>query len=187
MYLDVLVKISLVLFLFPLELKPYSTLWSVDSVHSRVHSGILEEGSAALILTPTCPSRDAPAMGSEVRVVASGLDLQLGELCCSLKFVWAEMCREKKASSHSAFLGKQNLCPPLFRKPSQKREESPLLCPSLLWEPCFLLPSACLAAQYSCLYQVHSWLSKTPNFGDPVWEGPMLILRGRVPLQYGWC
>lgn len=56
-------------------------------MHSGVHAGILEEGSAALILTPTCPSRDAPAMGSEVRVVASGLGLQLRELCCSLKFV----------------------------------------------------------------------------------------------------
>ena len=87
---------------------------------------------------------------------------------------------------------KGSSCPPPFRKPSQKSEQSLFLCPSLPSDSClqlFCVQAVCLSGGTVLL----SFISgaqlgfKTPNFRDPVQLEPTLILWGRVPPCCAWC
>ena len=89
-------------------------------------------------------------------------------LCTSLKSGLADGQGEIM-SPCSLFPGKLSLHLPLFRKPSQKSEHSPLLCLRLLSEPCFhpiFVQAVCLAGSIVMLCFISSaWLGfKTPNF-----------------------
>ena len=51
--------------LFPLELKLYSTRWSVDMVYMGVCAGLLGEGATELVLRQTCVGKATPAKHQE--------------------------------------------------------------------------------------------------------------------------
>lgn len=76
--------------------------------------------------------------------------------------------------------GEGNLHLLLFRKPSQKRKETPLIFPRHPSGPCLhpvSKPRAHLGVQCSCvLSQVHWLCFKTPNFRDPVEFRPIIHL-----------
>lgn len=135
-----------------------------------VHTGRWVVGLGALILCLTCPGGNAPAghRGSGFGVSTSGLHLVV--LCGSLKLVGAD---GRRGGWNGVAL--QLLCPlvpgagcsrlPVFRKPSRKSKQSPVLRPRL--PPDLCLHPACVqavrlpAAQYSCvLSQACGWVSK---------------------------
>ena len=70
------------LMLFPLELKLYRTLWSVDMVHAGVCAGFLDKRLTALALRLTCLQK---AVAEECRGAGLGV-MRLGsqDWCCTV-------------------------------------------------------------------------------------------------------
>lgn len=106
----------------------------------------------------------------------------------------APLCRwvgVKMISVNSLVPREGSLCLPLFSKHSQKRKQSPLICPRLPSDPC-LHPwsklSAHPVAQCSSVLSQACWLGfKTPHFRYTAWCQCARILWGRVSPGSGWC
>lgn len=115
-------------------------------------------------------------------------------LCCSLNLIsapggegWGEM-----ALPCSLIPGAGRLYSLLFRKPSEKSEQSPPLCPWLPSDPHLhhvCVQVICLLGSKLLLYFISgTWLGfKTLNFRDPAQGGPTLIFWWRVLPFCSWC
>lgn len=92
--------------------------------------------------------------------------------------------------TYSLIPGVGSPCPPLFRKASQEKKQSPFFCSWLPSDPCFHPfhdQAACLPGNtvFLCFISV-TWLSfRTSNFRDPVQCGLALILWGKILSRRG--
>ena len=150
-----------------------------------------EGGSCCNGFQEDLPRKDAPAGCRGARTWCRRFQPSLGVLCCSLKLVGADG-EGIMASPHSLVPRAGNSSLPLFRKPSQKSEQPPFLCPQLPPQPCLhpvCVQAFCLPGGTVLLCFIsRMWLGvKVSNFRDLVQHGPTLILWGRVLLHRDLC
>ena len=111
------------------------------------------------------------------------LRLPLLVLFCSLKLVSADGKEIKMVSALSLIPGEGSSHLPLSGKPSQKKEQSRLMCPRHPSDPCLHhVQAICLPGCTVPLWFISGMSGEFHNSG---WCGPLLVVWRRVsPLQF---
>lgn len=158
---DLLVKRDLML--FPLELKIYRTLWSIDMMQAGGCADLLGEGPTALVLRHTWPRKAVPLECREGRTWCKQCNQSQLALCYLLRQF---MLRGKSGNQHQPtplFLEREVLLPFTVRETVlEERIISPHMFQAFfkLLSPYYLCLGYCLPREAQCtLVSIAAWMT----------------------------
>lgn len=173
------------LILFPLELKFCKTVWPVDMVCAEDPCWSSGGGAHCAFSQAHLVEKKSTYRVQRSEAWCKQFKPPMLELYCLQKLVYAEVQWREMVSAPS-LISQEGVCAYCcLTKPSQKSEQSPLMCPSY-----FCLHPACVGASaypgVQCTLgsiQAGQLTIRTPIFRELGWQRLTLVIWGEVLLQ----